>query len=69
LKHNKTLKTIDLAHTNVSLDPDLKANLELNQTLVKLDLRYTKCSQEEIAYVDSCLMKKLIKQNLKKKNY
>ena len=43
LKNNKFIKVIDLSNTNVVFDQDLKYAVEVNPTLIKLDLRNTKC--------------------------
>jgi len=57
---------IDLSNTNCIFDEDIKQGIIEHPTLTKLDLRFTKCTEEELNFIDNVLIEKKVKKNLKK---
>lgn len=66
LKLNTTISVIDLSNTNCTFDEDIKQGIIEHPMLTNLDLRFTKCSEEELKFIDDVLIEKKVKKNLKK---
>lgn len=66
MKLNTTVSVIDLSNTNCVFDEDIKQGVIEHPMLTKLDLRFTKCSEEELKFIDDMLIEKKVKRNLQK---
>jgi hypothetical protein len=62
---NKNIKNIDLSYSNIFINNETKSMIEKHPTLIKLDLRNTKCSSDDVKFVETILIKKSVRQNLK----
>ena len=66
LRLNTTISIIDLSNTSCIFDDDIKAGIKEHPMLTKLDLRFTKCTEEEMKFIDDVLIEKYVKKNLEK---
>ena len=66
LRLNNTISVIDLSNTNCIFDEEIKTGVKEHPMLNKLDLRFTKCTEEELKYIDNVLIEKSVKKNLQK---
>jgi hypothetical protein len=58
---------LDLSYTSVNINNEIKLYAEKHPSLIKFDLRSTKCSIEDVKYIETILIKKSVRQNLKDK--
>lgn len=68
LKFNTVIKSIDLSHTAVVLLEDTIKNAEAHPALITLNIISSKTSPENIALMNSILIKKSIRLQLSNKN-
>lgn len=66
LRLNSTISVIDLSNTNCTFDEDIRTGVKEHPMLNKLDLRFTKCQEEDLKFIDNILIEKFVKKNLQK---